>query len=80
MVGLLNAPGDPDSKDPVDLESAKVQAVVTLVAQSSFATVPLNADVHALLDPCCSENRRRNRQDMLRSHSCCFRADSRRHE
>lgn len=39
MVGLLNAPG------------AKVQAVVTLFAQSSFATVPLNADVHALLDP-----------------------------
>jgi acetyl esterase len=38
MVGLLNAPG------------AKVNAVVTLFAQSSFATVPLNADVHALLD------------------------------
>jgi alpha-L-fucosidase 2 len=27
-----------------------VQAVVTLYAQSSFATVPLNKDVHALLD------------------------------
>ena len=39
MVGLLNAPG------------AEVQAVVTLFAQSSFATVPLNKDVHALLDP-----------------------------
>jgi alpha-L-fucosidase 2 len=39
MVGLLNAPG------------AEVQAVVTLYAQSSFATVPLNKDVHALLDP-----------------------------
>jgi dipeptidyl aminopeptidase/acylaminoacyl peptidase len=35
----------------VERESAKVQAVVTLFAQSSFATVPLNADVHALLDP-----------------------------
>jgi acetyl esterase len=51
MVGLLNAPGDPQSTDPVDRESAAVQAVVTLFAQSSFATVPLNADVHALLDP-----------------------------
>ncbi len=51
MVGLLNAPGDPHAKDPVDRESAKVQAVVTLFAQSSFATVPLNQDVHALLDP-----------------------------
>ena len=51
MVGLLNAPGDPNAKDPVDRESAKVQAVVTLFAQSSFATVPLNNDVHALLDP-----------------------------
>ena len=51
MVGLLSAPGDPAAKDPVDRESAKVQAVVTLFAQSSFATVPLNRDVHALLDP-----------------------------
>jgi alpha-L-fucosidase 2 len=50
MAGLLGAPGDPKAKDPVDRESAKVQAVVTLYAQSSFATVPLNADVHALLD------------------------------
>lgn len=39
MVGLLNVPG------------AQVEAVVTLYAQSSFATVPLNKDVHALLDP-----------------------------
>jgi acetyl esterase len=51
MAGLLNAPGDLQSTDPVDRESAAVQAVVTLFAQSSFATVPLNADVHALLDP-----------------------------
>ena len=51
MVGLLSAPGDRAAKDPVDRESAKVQAVVTLFAQSSFATVPLNRDVHALLDP-----------------------------
>jgi alpha-L-fucosidase 2 len=51
MVGLLNLPGDPAASDPVERESAGAQAVVTLFAQSSFATVPLNADVHALLDP-----------------------------
>ncbi|HEX4164647.1 MAG TPA: alpha/beta hydrolase [Bryobacteraceae bacterium] len=51
MVGLLNAPGNPAARDPVDRENARVQAVVTLYAQSSFATVPLNKDVHALLDP-----------------------------
>jgi len=51
MAGLLGAPGDPKAADPVDRENANVQAVVTLFAQSSFATVPLNADVHALLDP-----------------------------
>jgi alpha-L-fucosidase 2 len=51
MAGLLGSPGNPRSPDPVERESAKVQAVVTLFAQSSFATVPLNADVHALLDP-----------------------------
>jgi acetyl esterase len=51
MAGLLGAPGDPTAADPVDRESARVQAVVTLFAQSSFATVPLNRDVHALLDP-----------------------------
>ena len=55
MVGLLNLPGDPAAADPVDRESAQVQAVVTLFAQSSFATVPLNADVHALLDPLIKE-------------------------
>ncbi|MGA2871940.1 MAG: alpha/beta hydrolase fold domain-containing protein, partial [Verrucomicrobiota bacterium] len=47
MVGLLNLPGDPSAADAVDRESAQAQAVVTLFAQSSFATVPLNADVHA---------------------------------
>src|SRR3984893_8241199 len=50
MVGLLNAPGGASASDPVDRERARVEAVVTLFAQSSFATVPLNADVHALLD------------------------------
>jgi len=51
MVGLLNAQGDPNAADPVDRESAKAQAVVSLYAQSSFEFVPLNADVHRLLDP-----------------------------
>jgi acetyl esterase len=51
MVGLLNAPGDPGASDPVDRESAGAQAVVSLYAQSSFEYVPLNADVHRLLDP-----------------------------
>jgi acetyl esterase len=51
MVGLLSAPGDPNASDPVDRESARPDAVVTLYAQSSFGTVPLNKDVHALLDP-----------------------------
>ena len=51
MVGLVGAKGDPNAADPVDRENANVQAVVTLFAQSSFATVPLNANVHALLDP-----------------------------
>lgn len=51
MAGLRNFPGNRAAKDPVDRESARVQAVVTLFAQSSFATVPLNKDVHALLDP-----------------------------
>jgi alpha-L-fucosidase 2 len=55
MVGLLNLPGEAGASDPVDRESAQVQAVVTLFAQSSFATVPLNADVHALLDPLIKE-------------------------
>jgi len=55
MVGVLNAPGDPNATDPVDRESAKAQAVVSLYAQSSFEFVPLNADVHRLLDPLIAE-------------------------
>jgi alpha-L-fucosidase 2 len=55
MVGLLNAPGDAKASDPVDRESAKAQAVVSLYAQSSFEFVPLNADVHRLLDPLIAE-------------------------
>jgi acetyl esterase/lipase len=55
MVGLVGAKGDPNAADPVDRENANVQAVVTLFAQSSFATVPMNANVHALLDPLIQE-------------------------
>jgi acetyl esterase/lipase len=55
MVGLLNAPGDANAEDPVDRESARAQAVVSLYAQSSFEFVPLNADVHRLLDPLIAE-------------------------
>jgi acetyl esterase/lipase len=51
MVGLLNAQGDARAADPVERESAGAQAVVSLYAQSSFEFVPLNADVHRLLDP-----------------------------
>jgi acetyl esterase len=55
MVGLLNAPGDAHAADPVDREPARAQAVVSLYAQSSFEFVPLNADVHRLLDPLIAE-------------------------
>src|ERR1700679_2464247 len=51
MGGLLNAPGDANATDPVDRESARAQAVVSLYAQSSFEFVGLNSAVHALLDP-----------------------------
>jgi acetyl esterase len=54
MVGLLNEDSNPaatDPIDPIDRVSAKAQAVVSLYAQSSFEFVPLNADVHRLLDP-----------------------------
>jgi alpha-L-fucosidase 2 len=54
MAGLLDSGPDlnaTDPSDPIARESAKVQAVVSLYAQSSFEFVPLNADVHRLLDP-----------------------------
>jgi alpha-L-fucosidase 2 len=51
MVGLKNDGGDPKATDPVDRESARAQAVVSLFAQSSFQIVPLNGDVHRFLDP-----------------------------
>src|ERR1700761_245493 len=51
MAGLLNAGPMPNAQDAVDREPATLQAVVSLYAQSSFEFVPLNADVHSLLDP-----------------------------
>src|SRR3984885_6527846 len=55
MVGLLNVPGDPSAADARVFERAQLQGAGTPFAQSSFATVPLNADVHALLDPLIKE-------------------------
>ncbi len=55
MVGLLNAPGNPKAPDPVDRESARVQAVVTLYALSSLSDVPMNDSIHALMDPVMKE-------------------------
>jgi acetyl esterase/lipase len=51
MAGLIGAPGDPSAKDPVDRESARVQAVVTIFGPSDFRGKPVNANLHALLDP-----------------------------
>ena len=50
MAGLLNSPGDKTSRDPVERESARVQAVVTLFGPSDFRGKPMNENVHALLD------------------------------
>lgn len=55
MVGVLNVPGDPDATDPVTRESTKVQAVVSLYAQTSFESLPLNEEVHLLLDSLIAE-------------------------
>lgn len=51
MAGLIGAPGDASAKDPVDRESAAVQAVVTLFGPSDFRGKRVNPDMHALLDP-----------------------------
>ena len=49
MAGLLNPPGDKSAVDPVDRESARVQAVVTLFGPSDFRGHPVNKNVEALL-------------------------------
>jgi len=50
MAGLLNSPGDKAAADPVNRESARVQAVVTLFGPTDFRGKPMNPNVHALLD------------------------------
>lgn len=50
MAGLLSSDGDQAAKDPVDRESARVQAVVTLFGPSDFRGKPMNDNVRALLD------------------------------
>src|SRR5216684_3218452 len=49
LAGLLNAPGDKSAADPVDRESASVQAVVTLFGPSDFRGHPVKKHVEALL-------------------------------
>jgi acetyl esterase/lipase len=49
MAGLASAPGDRSSADPVDRESARVEAVVTLFGPSDFRGKPVNKYVEALL-------------------------------
>jgi alpha-L-fucosidase 2 len=49
MAGLVNAAGDKSAADPVDRESARVQAVVTLFGPSDFRGKPINKYVEALL-------------------------------
>ncbi|MEO7141945.1 MAG: alpha/beta hydrolase, partial [Bryobacteraceae bacterium] len=51
MAGLLNTPGNQSATDPVDRQSARVQAVVTLFGPSDFRGKPLSVHTHALLDP-----------------------------
>jgi alpha-L-fucosidase 2 len=55
LVGLLQSPGEPAAADPVDRESARVQAVVTLFGPSDFRATGMNQDVHALLDAAIQE-------------------------
>ena len=51
MAGLIGAPGDPTAKDPVDRESAAVQAVVTLFGPGDLRGALNNGHVRAFLDP-----------------------------
>ena len=56
MAGLLNSPGDKAAKDPVDRESARVQAVVTLFGPTDFRGKPMNENVRALLGAPIAQN------------------------
>jgi alpha-L-fucosidase 2 len=51
MAGVLPGRGNPDAKDPVDRESAAVQAVVTLFGLSNLPTMPMRGDTKSLLGP-----------------------------
>lgn len=55
MAGLLNAPGIKDAEDPVDRESARVQAVVTLFGVSDFRDMYLGENLRAFLHPLIEE-------------------------
>ena len=49
MAGLINATGDKSAPDPVDRESARVEAVVTLFGPSDFRGRPVGENLRALL-------------------------------
>lgn len=55
MAGLINAPGDASAADPVDRESARVQAVVTLFGPGDFRGHPVNEHLQALLGAAIQE-------------------------
>lgn len=51
MAGLEQAQGNETASDPVDRESARVQAVVSLYGLTGFENVKLSKNEHFLLDP-----------------------------
>lgn len=55
MVGVLNAGGIKNAKDPVDRTSARVQAVGTLFGPSDFRNQTVSEGVQALLGPLIKE-------------------------
>jgi acetyl esterase/lipase len=50
MAGLEDAKGDKAASDPVDRESARVQAVVSLYGLTGFENIELSKNEHLLLD------------------------------
>lgn len=55
IVGLLNASSIKGAEDPVDRESARVQAVVSLFGISDFRSMRIGENVRAFLDPLIRE-------------------------
>jgi acetyl esterase len=51
MAGLEQAQGNQAASDPVDRESAQVQAVVSLYGLTGFENIELSKNEHLLLDP-----------------------------